>query len=783
MSAKSGSHACQCHHESAAETACTAPVQPHDHGCRDEHAHRHAHDSGQEHKHEHGACCGHPGGETETPAKAVDAGPIPDGYVRSRLRIAQMDCPTEEAMIRRKLAGRPDVHSLEFDLMQRVLSVVHAPGVLSGIEAAIRELGMIGEALPEAVGGGRGNAAVQGDELAPVWPLALGGIAALGAEMAHWASLSEWIAAGLALAAVAVCGTGTYRKGWVALRHGALNINALMSLAVTGALLLRQWPEAAMVMVLFTLAERIEARSLERARRAIRGLLQLAPERATVRQPDGRWIDVPSADVALGDRLRVRPGERIALDGIVAAGRSSVDQAPITGESLPVDKAPGDTVFAGTINATGELEVTVTARANDSTLARIIHAVEKAQASRAPIQRFIDRFAARYTPAVVGLALLLAIIPPLLFAGDWATWIYKALVLLVIACPCALVLSTPVTIVSALTAAARHGILVKGGAHLEGAHNLAWLALDKTGTVTTGKPALTDTILLDAAEGAGHADPVRIAVALAARSDHPVSRALVAGQSDDAGTLPAVTGFSALPGRGVAGSVDGVSYTLGNHRLIHELGVCSTELEARIEHLEAQGKTVLLLTDGHRVPVLFAVADTLRAGCREAVQALHALGVRTVMLSGDNVHTARTIAAQAGIDEVQGDLLPEDKLRAVAGYAERGKVGMVGDGINDAPALARADIGFAMGSAGSDTAIETADVALMDDDLGKIARFIRLSRATRRVLAQNIALALGIKAVFMALAIAGSGTLWMAVFADMGASLLVVANGLRVLRA
>ena len=481
--------------------------------------------------HEH-ATCGD-GDAVRPAAGAEEAGPVPAGYVPSRLRIAQMDCPTEEAMIRRKLAGRPEVHRLQFDLMQRVLTVVHTEGALPGIEAAIRELGMVGEVLSAGPAGASGNAATQHDSRETWSPLALGGGAAFGAEIAHWLALPDWLAALLALAAIAACGTGTYRKGWIALRHGSLNINALMSLAVTGALLLQQWPEAAMVMVLFTLAERIEVRSLERARRAIRGLLQLAPERATVRLPDGRWGELPCGDIAIGALVRVRPGERIALDGVVTTGRSTVDQAPITGESLPVDKAPGDTLFAGTINASGELEFTVTAPATNSTLARIIHAVEKAQASRAPTQRFIDRFAARYTPAVVALALLLAIVPPLLFGGDWAAWIYKALVLLVIACPCALVISTPVTVVSALTAAARHGILVKGGAYLEGAHDLAWLALDKTGTVTTGKPALTDTIRLESVSE--RADPVRIAVALAARSDHPVSRALVAGHVNDAG--------------------------------------------------------------------------------------------------------------------------------------------------------------------------------------------------------------------------------------------------------
>jgi Cd2+/Zn2+-exporting ATPase len=357
--------------------------------------------------------------------------------------------------------------------------------------------------------------------------------------------------------------------------------------------------------------------------------------------------------------------------------------------------------------------------------------------------------------------------------------VYRALVLLVIACPCALVISTPVTIVSGLAAAARRGILIKGGVYLEAGRKLAWLAIDKTGTITHGRPALTDTVLLDASPGL---DPVRLATSLAVRSDHPVSRAIaLAGQQN--GTLPLdVDDFAALPGRGVRGVIGGVPLQLGNHRLTHEAGLCTPALEAQLGALEEQGKTVILLTDGKRVLVLFAVADTVKDSSRAAIRALHELGIKTVMLTGDNAHTARAIARQVNIDDALGDQLPEDKLRAVESYAQRGKVGMVGDGINDAPALARADIGFAMGAAGTDTAIETADVALMDDDLGKIASFVRLSRTTHTVLVQNIALALGIKAVFLVLTLLGLGTMWMAVFADMGASLLVVGNGLRLLR-
>ncbi|MBI3343780.1 MAG: heavy metal translocating P-type ATPase [Gammaproteobacteria bacterium] len=686
-----------------------------------------------------------------------------------------MDCPTEEALIRNKLGGMAAVQGLEFNLMQRVLTVVHRNDTLPAVEAAIRDLGMSTEPMETSSQGG----APPRRSVSPWWPLALAGVAALGAETIHWIGLPEWLAALLALVAIIISGMGTYQKGWIALRHGNLNINALMSIAVTGAVLLRQWPEAAMVMVLFTLAELIEAKSLDRARNAIRSLVQLTPELATVQQADGKWADMPAKAVAIGQIVRVKPGERVALDGVVTAGRSSINQAPITGESLPVEKSTGDSVFAGTINESGSFEFRVTAESTHSTLARIIHAVEEAQGARAPTQRFVDQFAKVYTPAVFAFALAVALVPPLLLGGGWHDWIYRALVLLVIACPCALVISTPITIVSGLAAAARHGILVKGGVYLEEGHKLAWLAFDKTGTITHGKPALTDTVLPEQSTGL---DAVRIATSLAARSDHPVSHAIAIAGQQNGTVLFDVADFAAIPGRGVRGTVGGVSYQLGNHRLIHELGVCTPLLEAKLGELEEQGKTVISLTDGERVLVLFAVADTVKDSSRAAIRALHELGIKTVMLTGDNAHTARAIAAQVQIDEALGDQLPEDKLRAIEGYAQSGKVGMVGDGINDAPALARADIGFAMGAAGTDTAIETADVALMDDDLNKIARFVRLSRTTRTVLVQNITLALGIKAVFLVLTLLGMGTMWMAVFADMGASLLVVANGLRLVR-
>ncbi|MDE1181383.1 heavy metal translocating P-type ATPase [Paraburkholderia sp.] len=747
----------------------------HDHDAHDHTGHDHsadAHEAAHSHDHDHGACCA----AAPVAASTVELAVTGDS-VRTAIRITQMDCPTEEALIRKKLGRMADVRGLDFNLMQRVLTVVHAPNARDSIVSAVRSL----DFTPEVIEADAPPTEAPVAPPKPWWPLALAGVAAVGAEAASWLGAPAWIPAALAIVAIVSCGLNTYRKGWLAIRNANLNINALMSIAVTGALILRQWPEAAMVMVLFTIAELIEAKSLDRARNAIKGLMQLTPEQATVRQPDGSWIEQDVKSIGVGDVVRVKPGERIGLDGDIVSGRSSVNQAPITGESLPVDKSEGDAVFAGTINASGSFDYRVTAAANNTTLARIIHAVEEAQGSKAPTQRFVDQFARVYTPIVFAIALGFAVLPPLLFGGAWLDWIYKALVMLVIACPCALVISTPVTIVSGLAAAARKGILIKGGAYLEQGRQLKWLALDKTGTITHGKPVQTAFELR-----AANADAARtraLAASLAARSDHPVSTAIAQAAQSDSVDMLTVDAFEALPGRGVKGVIDGREYWLGNHRLVEELSRCSTDLEARLDTLERQGQTVVMLIDAERVLALCAVADTVKDSSRDAIAELHALGVQTAMLTGDNPHTAEAIAQQVGIDEARGNQLPEDKLAAVIDLSKNGvRVGMVGDGINDAPALARADIGFAMGAMGTDTAIETADVALMDDDLRKIALFIRLSKATHSVLVQNIALALSIKAVFLVLTLIGMGTMWMAVFADAGASLLVVANGLRLLR-
>jgi Zn2+/Cd2+-exporting ATPase len=695
----------------------------------------------------------------------------------TRLSIAKMDCPTEETLIRNKLATVAGVSDLDFNLVQRTLSVRHADHALPDVLAALHALGFEALVLEAA-----DTATSTAPATTPTkwWPLVVSLVAASAAEVVYWLhDGNHWSVVALALVAIFTGGLSTYKKGWIALKNLNLNMNALMSIAVTGAMLIGHWPEAAMVMALFTLAEVIEARSLDRARNAIRGLLDLAPEKATVRQPDDTWRDVDAKQVAIGARVRVKPGERIALDGEILVGHSTVNQAPITGESLPDEKTLGDPVFAGTINESGSFEYRVTAVATNSTLARIIHAVEAAQGSRAPTQRFVDQFARWYTPIVFVVAIVVALVPPLFMGAAWLDWIYRALVLLVVACPCALVISTPVTIVSGLAAAARRGILIKGGVYLEEGRKLRWLALDKTGTITHGKPAQSDFVAWRSTQPAGSRS---IAASLAARSDHPVSKAVAQAAKADGVALLEVADFTALPGRGVSGRIDGETYHLGNHRMLEELGHCTPELEQRISAMEIEGKTVVMLVCTSGAQALIAVADTIKDSSTSAIGDLHALGIKTMMLTGDNPHTAQAIARQAGIDRAQGNLLPDDKLREIEQLARTGKVGMVGDGINDAPALARADIGFAMGAAGTDTAIETADVALMDDDLRKIPTFIRLSRATAHVLTQNIVLALGIKAVFLALTFSGHATMWMAVFADMGASLIVVLNGLRLLR-
>ena len=728
-----------------------------------------------------GACCG---ASEHAPAAAA---PIPLGGGQ-RFRVPAMDCASEESEIRRAVEGIPGILGLRFQLGERSLRIDGDPQAALEAAEAIRRSGFEVQVWPEVPASGDASGApdqahdhdaATGSGLPRLLAaLALATAAEALSFLAPDGTWSKWVGLAVAAAAIGLAGFGTFRKGLSALRHGRLNINALMSVAVAGAFVIGQWPEAAMVMALYAIAELIEARAVDRARNAISGLLALSPDTADLRQPDGTWKSAPVGSVPVGAAVRVKPGERVAMDAIVTDGSTAVDQAPVTGESLPVDKGPGDPVFAGTINQTGTIECRITAAASQSTLARIIHAVEQAQGSRAPTQRFVDRFAAVYTPAVFVLALAVAIAGPWFFGWTALAAVYKALVLLVIACPCALVISTPVTVVSGLAAAAKRGILIKGGVHLEQARLLKAVALDKTGTITEGKPRLVEWEMLTASLHRSQAE--HIAAALAAHSDHPVSRAIAAGLTPNS---VEARNFSALSGRGIEADIGGQRYVLGNHRLIEERGQCSAEIEAVLHRHEQAGRTVSLLATASGVLALFAVADTIKPSSAAAIGELKAMGITPVMLTGDNQATAEAIGREAGLTDIRGNLLPEDKLAAIQAMQKQyGATAMTGDGINDAPALAQADIGVAMGAAGTDIAMEAADVVVMNDDLRRIAETVRLSQRTHAVLWQNIALALGIKAVFLVLALFDNASMWMAVFADMGASLLVVFNGLRLLR-
>ena len=697
-----------------------------------------------------------------------------------------MDCIVEENEIRRMLEPVSGIRQLGFHLRQRTLLIQGETDAQLAALAAIRAGGFdpqplkLDDSTVSHGDGAHGDAVQRRGVTGGQLRLGAALLLAFAAEVLHLlfpqpGAILHAVGLVVAAAAIGLSGVQTYVKGVSALRRGRLNISALMTVAVTGAFVIGQWPEAAMVMALYAIAELIEARAADRAHRAIEGLMTLAPEEADVQQANGHWRPTATSAVAIGATVRLRPGARVPLDGVVTAGRSTVDEAALTGESLPVDKTPGDPVFAGTMNHAGELRIRVTAAVADTAMARTIRAVEAAQARRPPTQRFVDRFAEWYTPVMFVLAVAVAVLMPVFMGLTWLDAIYKALVLLVVACPCALVISTPVTVVSALAAAARRGMLIKGGTYLESAGSLKAVALDKTGTVTSGKPALVAWEALRSG-----VDAATVAVSLACRSDHPVAQALAAGLE---GVRRDVDGFTALPGRGVEGHIGGRLYVLGNHRWINEQGLNTQALEVRLSEHERLGRTVTLLADTTGVVALFAVADTIRPTSRSAVQSLKSLGVVPVMLTGDNNTTAHAIGVLAGIEDVRGNLLPQDKQAAIQALQQRhGATAMVGDGINDAPALAQADMGFAMGVAGTDIAMESADVVLMSDDLHRLPETIRLSRRTRTVMWQNIAIALGIKAVFMALALTGAATMWMAVFADMGTTLIVVANGLRLAR-
>ena len=612
--------------------------------------------------------------------------------------------------------------------------------------------------------------------------LGAAGLAIAGGAMLAWAGRPE---AGIAayLAAIGLSVVRPATRALASVRRRVLDINTLMVIAVVGAAILGEWFEAAAVVWLFGIAQLLESFSADRARRAIRSLMTLAPKETTVRR-GGHEMLLPISDVRVGDIVIVRPGERVGVDGRVVAGESAVDQAPVTGESVPEDKQPGDPVFAGSINGSGALEVEATRLASDSTVARIIHLVETAQTRRAPVQSFVDRFARRYTPAVVAIAVLVAFVPPFFAAAPWtdafAVWSYRALALLVVACPCALVISTPVSIVSALTAAARNGVLIKGGAHLERLGQVRCVAFDKTGTLTHGRVSVTEIVGVDGATSDG---VLTIAASLESRSEHPIGRAIVSHARGAGLAVAPGLAFRALPGLGAEATVGQFPAIVGSHRLFEDRRLCTPSVHAHAEQVERRGGTPVIVSHAGAPIGIIGITDTLRGSGRAAVDELRSHGVTHVaLLTGDRQQRADAMLAHAGLDEAHAELMPGDKVDAVARLrARHGMVAMVGDGVNDAPALAAADVGVAMGGAGNDVALETADVVLMSDDLAKLPYAMRLARRTLANIRQNLTLALGLKLAFVVLAAFGVATMWMAVLADTGASLLVTANSLRLL--
>lgn len=705
------------------------------------------------------------------------------------LKVHGMDCADEVGTLKRVLKDLVDPDELVFDTLSGVMEVPES----ADQDAVIRAVSTTGmRAVPVhpdepepsrwernratilAVASGVGVVAGFGLHAA------LGGLqAAIGSEgmgvAEHSVPAPALVAYGVAVAA------GLWPvlpKAWFSLRSLRPDMNLLMTLAVAGAIGIGEWFEAGTVTFLFAVSLALESWSIGRARKAVERLLSLAPDTVRLKVGDATR-EVAPGQVPLGSLFVVRPGECIGLDGRVESGRSEVDQAPITGESVPVAKDPGDEVFAGTINGNGVLEVRSTAAATDTTLARIVEMVGEARKDRSESERWVERFARVYTPVVFALATVVCVLPPLAFGADWGTWFYRALVLLVIGCPCALVISTPVAVVSGLAAAARNGVLVKGGRFLEVPSRIAVVAVDKTGTLTLGRPQVVAVHPLD-----DHTPErlLAIAAAIEAESEHPIARAVVAYA--EGGEVLCAESIEAVPGKGARGIVDGRAYWLGSHRWLEERGQETPDLHALLDAESARGRTVVAIgTDDHVCGTL-SLADTIKPDASASIAALLAAGVsRVVMLTGDNRGTADAVAAEVGIDDVRAELLPADKVKAVEDLERtHGPVAMIGDGVNDAPALARSAIGVAMGAIGTDVAVETADVVLMTDDLGKLAWLVRHSRRTLAIIRQNTVFALGIKALFVVLTFAGVASLWGAIAADMGASLLVVFNALRLLR-
>ncbi len=695
-------------------------------------------------------------------------------HAESVFRVAGMDCAEEARILERRLLPMSGVESIAVDVLGQKMRVAYDAAIVTtgAIADAVGETGMKAwlehERPIEPVASGDG-----------AWPLAAAGVLVAAGIGLQWLAPDRRFAWPAFAVAVLLSAREPAARALASLRRRTLDIHVLMLVAVSGALALGDWAEAATVVWLFAVSQWLEVRTMERARRAIHGVLTLAPTEARVKHGDHEHR-TPVDRVAPGTIVLVAPGEKVPLDGVIEAGRSELNQAPITGESLPVVRGPGDEVFAGSINGQGALDVRVTHGVRDTTIARIVHLVEAAQAQRAPAQQFIDRFARGYTPAVVVLALAVFLVP-LAFGGSAAAWGYRALVLLVVACPCALVISTPVSMVAALATAARHGVLVKGGAHLERLAGIRVVAFDKTGTLTHGRPAVVAQHAIDDTRAR---EALAAAAAIERRAHHPVARAIVDAALAAGSETTAADGVLAWPGRGAEGTWRGRDVVVGNTRLFEERGLLDDQARAAADAVTRDGAAPVLVALDGRVALVLAVRDTVRPVARDVVRLLREQGVAHVaMLTGDAPDAAAPVALEAGVSDVRAGLLPGDKLGVVEALRRaHGPVAMIGDGVNDAPALAAADVGVAMGAMGSAAALEAADVALMSDELQKLPYALRLSRAALRNVRMNVALSLGLKAAVLVLAVAGVSTLWMAVLADSGATVLVVANAMRLLR-
>jgi Zn2+/Cd2+-exporting ATPase len=736
------------------------------------------HTSAQEHPRCEDDCCAH----DRTPAEFMPNLNV-SGNFQTTLQVAGVDCAEEVSAIHRALKSLPGVRDVKVNMMSGRAFIIHDENVRP--EALIKAIGDEGlSATREGEQSIEGVRQVQKQRLLAVG--VSGMLTFLGLLIGRTHSAPAPVSVSFFVAAIIAGGWFVAPKALSAARRLSPDMNLLMTIAVLGAVGIGEWSEGAAVAFLFGLSELLESFSIARARRAIQSLLKLSPETALLK--DGEVIsEVPVEKVHVGQIITVRSGARIPLDGEILSGASSIDQAPITGESMPVEVKSGDQVFAGTINGEGSLEVKVTKGYSDTTLAKIIQLVEEAQSHKAVSQRFVDVFAKYYTPAVMVLALLVFLVPPILAGAAWILWFYRALVLLVIACPCALVISTPVSIVSGLTSMARRGVLIKGGAFLEAIGQLKALAVDKTGTITEGRPRVIRVVPLSVSD---EADIIRIAAAIDTHSNHPLAQTVVEYAEQRGVKFSRTANYQARTGRGAEAEIEGHHYFVGNHRFTHELAVCSDKIENTLAEIEGQGQSVVVV--GHKphadcvgeVLGIIAVGDSMRPNAPDAIRDLHAAGIqKIVMLSGDNQGTVGAIAKQAGIDEAYGDLLPDQKIEHIRKlFTEHKRVGMIGDGVNDAPAMAAATIGIAMGAAGTDTAIETADIALMKDDLSKVLEAIRLGRNTVQVIQFNIAFAIAVKMVFLFLAVFGYTSLWLAIASDTGATLIVTANALRLLR-